>query len=328
MSTKNSVFKVAAQTLVAAAAVVLPWSAAHAQGAYPKGPVRLIVPYAPGGGTSYVAQLIGQELTKNWGQNVLVDNRPGGNTVVGTVAALKSAPDGHTLLFTTATHVLNQWVTKDLPFDPIADITPISLLATSVHLMVVPPSLGVSTLKEFLAYARANPGKLNYGSSGHGAISHLAVELFKQMGKVDLAHVPYKGTSQVLADLLSGQIQFTAGAIAAVMPLVKSGKLKAIGVSTAARSKHAPDVPTVAEGGIPGYDVASWYAISGPPKLPREIVIRLNETIGKILATPEVSEFFDKQGVDVAYSSPEAFAKILKADIDMWSRISKVVTIQ
>ncbi len=319
--------KVAVKLLVGSVLAVAAGGVLAQAASYPSKPIRLVVGFAAGGGTDLLGRMMAVKMSESLGQPMIVENKPGAGGTIAAEFVAKSAPDGYTLNAPTNSYAVNAVFLK-LPYDPVADITPISLLATSVHLMVVPPSLGVSTLKEFLAYARANPGKLNYGSSGHGAISHLAVELFKQMGKVDLAHVPYKGTSQVLADLLSGQIQFTAGAIAAVMPLVKSGKLKAIGISTAARSKHAPDVPTVAEGGIPGYDVASWYAISGPPKLPREIVIRLNETIGKILATPEVSEFFDKQGVDVAYSSPEAFAKILKADIDMWSRISKVVTIQ
>jgi tripartite-type tricarboxylate transporter receptor subunit TctC len=319
--------KIAVSVLFGAALSVAAGGALAQAGNYPAKPMRLMVGFAAGGGTDLLGRFMAAKMSEALGQPMIVENKPGAGGTIAAEIVAKAAPDGYTLNAPTNSYTVNAVFLK-LPYDPVADITPISMLASSVHLFVVPPSLGVNSLKEFLAQARARPGQLNYGSTGHGAISHLAIELFKHMGKVDLAHVPYKGTSQVLADLLGGQIQFTAAAIPAVMPLVKSGKLKVLGVSTLARSKHVPDVPTVSEGGVPGYDVASWYAFSGPPKLPRDIVNRLNETIGKILATPEAAGFFDKQGVDVAFSSPEAFAKILKSDIDMWSRISKVVTIQ
>ena len=194
--------------------------------------------------------------------------------------------------------------------------------------MVVHPSVPARTLKELLALARARPGALNYGSTGQGAISHLAVELFKLMAKVDLTHVPYKGTAGVLTDLLSGQIQFTAGAIPPTLPHVKSGRLRAIGVSTAQRSKLVPEVSTVSDAGVPGYDVASWYAISGPPRLPQDIVARLSDVIKRTLALPDIVSRIEQEGVDVAYSTPEEFAKLIKADIDKWAKVAKVVTIK
>ena len=301
--------------------------AAMAQtGTYPAKPVRLIVGFAAGGGTDLLARLMAGKMGEVLGQPVLVENRAGAGGTIAAELVARAAPDGYTLNAPTNSYAVNAVFLK-LPYDPIADITPIAVLGTSGYLLVVPPSLGVTSMKQFLEHAQARPGTLNYGSTGVGAISHLAVELFKQMAKVELTHIPYKGTSQVLTDILSGQIQFTTGAIPATMPLVRSGKLRAIGVSTAQRSRLAPDVPTAAEGGVPGYDVTSWYAISGPPRLPREIVTRLSDAIKRTLAMPDVAGRFDQEGVDVAFSSPEEFGRIIKAEIEKWSKIAKVVTI-
>ncbi len=321
MSTKNSVFKVAAQTLVAAVAVALPWAATHAQGTYPKGPVRLIVPYAPGGGTSYVAQLIGQELTKNWGQNVLVDNRPGGNTVVGTVAALKSPPDGHTLLFTTATHVLNQWVTKDLPFDPIADITPISTLTINNYGMVIHPSVKAATLKEFIALARAKPGEINAGSVGEGGPTALAVHLLNLVAEVNTQLVPYKGTSLMLTDLLGGRVHFAMSNLKSLASHVKAGKLRAIAISGKERSKVLPDLPTFAEAGLPDFSAGNWYSIIGPRGIPRPIVDKVAADLRKVVTVPKFEEVLESEGMDVFLNTPEQFAVLLKSDSERYRRI-------
>lgn len=291
---------------------------------YPNKPIRLIVGFAAGGGTDLLSRILAVKMTEALGQPVIVDNRPGAGGTIAAEIVARAAPDGYTLNAPTISYAVNASFYK-LPYDPIADITPITLIGTSGYLMVVHPGVRAGSMKEFLALAKARPGELNYGSSGQGAISHLAIELFKLMAGVDLTHVPYKGTAPVLTDLLSGQIQFTAGAIPPTMPHVKSGRLRAIGVSTAQRSRLAPDVPTVSEAGVPGYDVSSWYAVSAPPKLPKPIVARLNEVIAQILAQPEISGRFEKEGVDAVHSTPEALGRLIKTDIAKWIKVANAI---
>ena len=299
--------------------------AANAQSAqFPAKPVRMIVGFAPGGGTDLLARVLAQKMTEALGQPVIVDNRAGAGGTIAAELVARATPDGYTLNAMTNSYAVNASFYK-LPYDPVADITPITLIGTSGYLMVVNPKVPAATMKEFLALARARPGELNYGSSGQGAISHLAIELFKLMADVNLTHVPYKGTAPVLTDLLSGQIQFTAGAIPPTMPHVKSGRLRAIGVSTAQRSRLAPEVPTVSEAGVPGYDVSSWYAVSAPPRLPKPIVAKLNEVIGQILSQPEISGRFEKEGVDAVRSTPEALGRLIKTDIAKWIKVAKAI---
>jgi tripartite-type tricarboxylate transporter receptor subunit TctC len=274
-----------------------------------------------------LARILALKMTEALGQPVIVDNRPGAGGTIAAEIVARAIPDGYTLNAPTNSYAVNASFYK-LPYDPIADITPITLIGTSGYLMVVNPKVPAGSLKEFLALAKSRPGALNYGSSGQGAISHLAIELFKLMAGVDLTHVPYKGTAPVLTDLLSGQIQFTAGAIPPTMPHVRNGRLRALGVSTAQRSKLAPEVPTVAEAGVPGYDVASWYALSGPPKLPKAIVARLNDVVRQILAQPEIAGRFEQEGVDAAHSTPEEFARNIKADIAKWAKVAKAIKIK
>lgn len=314
-----------------ALAVLVSAMASHAALAqktqYPVKPVRMIVGFAPGGGTDLLARMIAVKMTDALGQPVVVDNRPGAGGTIAAEIVARAAPDGYTLNAMTNSYAVNASFYK-LPYDPIVDITPITLIGRSGYLMVVNPKVPATSMKEFLALAKSRPGELNYGSSGQGAISHLAIELFKLMAGVDLTHVPYKGTAPVLTDLLSGQIQFTAGAIPPTMPHVKSGRLRAIGVSTAQRSKLAPDIPTVSEAGVPGFDVSSWYAISGPPRMPRGIVARLNELVARILATPEIAGRFEKEGVVAVHNTPAEFAQIIKTDIDKWIRVAKATKIK
>lgn len=299
--------------------------AAIAQSAqYPTKPVRMIVGFAPGGGTDLLARVLAQKMTEALGQPVIVDNRAGAGGTIAADLVARATPDGYTLNAMTNSYAVNASFYK-LPYDPVADIAPITLIGTSGYLMVVNPKVPAATMKEFLALARARPRELNYGSSGQGAISHLAIELFKLMAGVDLTHVPYKGTAPVLTDLLSGQIQFTAGAIPPTMPHVRSGRLRALGVSTAQRSRLAPEMATVSEAGVPGYDVSSWYAVSAPPRTPKAIVAKLNGVIAQILAQPEISGRFEKEGVDAVHSTPEALGQIIKTDIAKWIKVSKAI---
>lgn len=293
-------------------------------GNYPNKPVRLIVGFAAGGGTDLLSRILAVKMTEALGQPVIVDNRPGAGGTIAAEIVARAAPDGYTLNAPTISYAVNASFYK-LAYDPITDITPITLIGTSGYLMVVHPGVPAGSMKEFLALAKARPGELNYGSSGQGAISHLAIELFKLMARVDVTHVPYKGTAPVLTDLLSGQIQFTAGAIPPTLPHVKSGRLRAIGVSTAQRSKLVPEVPTVAEGGVPGYDVASWYAMSGPPGMPRAVVARLNDVVKRILTLPDVAGRFEQEGVHAVHSTPEEFARIIETDIAKWARVAKAI---
>ena len=317
----NSMLRAALGALVA---VSVSHSALAQKTPYPVKPIRMIVGFAAGGGTDLLARILAVRMTEALGQPVIIDNRAGaGGTIAGEIVA-RATPDGYTLNAPTNSYAVNASFYK-LPYHPIADITPITLIGTSGYLMVVNPKVPANSMKEFLALAKTRPGELNYGSSGQGAISHLAVELFKLMAGVNLTHVPYKGTAPVLTDLLSGQIQFTAGAIPPTMPHVRSSRLRAIGVSAVQRSRLAPEVPTVSEAGVPGYDVASWYAISAPPKLPKDIVTRLNNVMKRILTLPEVSSRFEQEGVDAVHSTPEAFAQIIKTDIAKWIRVAKAI---
>lgn len=291
---------------------------------YPNKPIRLIVGFAAGGGTDLLSRILAVRMTEALGQPVIVDNRPGAGGTIAAEIVARAAPDGYTLNAPTISYAVNASFYK-LPYDPIKDITPITLIGTSGYLMVVHPGIPAGSMKEFLALAKARPGELNYGSSGQGAISHLAIELFKLMAGVDLTHVPYKGTAPVLTDLLGGQIQFTAGAIPPTLPHVKSGRLRAIGVSTAQRSKLVPEVPTVVEGGVPGYDVASWYAMSGPPGMPRAVVARLHEVVKRVLALADVAGRFEQEGVQAVHSTPAEFARIIETDIAKWARVAKAI---
>jgi len=314
----NHTFKV---TALLAAFLLATCGTANAQTSYPKGPVRLLVPYAPGGGTSYVAQLIAQELSKGWGQNVLVDNRPGGNTVVGTVIALKSPADGQTLLFTTATHVLNEFVTKDLPFHPINDVTPISTLTINNYGMVVHPSVKANSLKEFIALAKARPGEINAGSVGEGGPTALAVHLLNLLADIKTQLVPYKGTSLMLTDLLSGRVHFAMSNLKSLASHVKAGKLRAIAVSGTERSGVLPDVPTFAQAGLPEFSAGNWYGIIGPKGMPRTIVDKIANDLKAVMTAPKIGEVLESEGMDVFLLTPSEFGVLLKTDSDKFRKI-------
>ena len=298
---------------------------AHAQPqAYPAKPIRMIVAFAPGGGTDSMARVIATKMGELLAQPVVVDNRAGAGGTIGTELALRAAPDGYTLYMPTNSYAVNAAFYK-LSYDPINALTPISTTAKSAYLMVVHPGVAATSLPAFLQLARSKPGALNYGSTGQGAISHLAGELLKLMARIDLTHVPYKGTSQVLTDLLAGQIQFTVGAIPPTLPHVRSAKLRALAVTTADRSRLLPDVPTASEAGVPGYEVLSWYAMAGPAKLPEAIVGRLNETVAQILALPDVKTRFESEGADAVASTPRELRTLIATDIERWSNVAKAL---
>lgn len=300
--------------LVAATACVAP-QAASAQ-AWPTKPIRLVVPYTAGGSSDFVARVMAQKLTEALGQPVTVDNKPGVAGIIGTDIVAKSPPDGYTLsLVGMTTLAANPSLYKALPYDPVKDFAPISVAIVSPLVLVVHPSVPANNVKELIAYAKANPGKVNFGSAGVGNTLHLAGELFKSSAGIDIVHVPYKGASAALNDLLGGRIQMMIDLVQTPLPHIQAGKLRALGVTSTTRVPMLPDVPTIAEAGLPGFSFATWIGIAAPAGTPKAIVDRIHDEMVKILAMPDVKEAFAKQGMVPAPSaSPEAFAQQVKSE--------------
>ena len=297
-------------------------SSVHAQ-SYPDKPIRIIVPYTPGGFNDTLARTVGQKLQEAWGQSVIVDNRPGGGTLIGTEMAAKAAPDGYTLYMVPFAFAVNPSLFKKLPYDSIKDFTPITLAASTPNLLVVNPALPVNSVKEVIALAKSKPGKLNYASTGNGSSNHLSMEKFKMMAGVDITHIPYKGSGPAVTDLMGGQVDLMFDNIPNVLPHVKTGKLKMIAVTSPKRSPHVPDVPTVSESGVPGYEVSVWFGIAAPGGTPKPIITKLNAEIVKILNMPDVKQKFAAQGVDVIGSTPEQFAAYIKEQMEEWGKVVK-----
>ena len=306
-----------------AAAALLAGLDASAQ-SYPARPVKIIVPFAAGGPADLYARTIGERLQSALGQSFVVENRPGGGAIVGTDAVAKSAPDGYTLLMMSNTHTVNESLIKDKPFQLLRDFVPVAPVNYSDLVMVVHPSVPANTLAEFIALAKAKPGGLNYASSGPGTPYHMAGELFKAMAGVDIVHVPYKGSSGARTDILGGQVQMMFDAITTMAPNVRAGKLKALGTSGKARSSVLPDVPTVSEAGVPGYDAVIWLGIMAPAGTPKPIVDRLNAEITRAANAPEMKEAWTKQGAVAMSMSPEEFGRFMREDIDKWERIVRI----
>ncbi len=315
-----------AVTLATCSLVGLPAMAA-AQQVYPSKPIRLIVPYPPGGSTSTVARLVGQKLTERWGQQVLVDNRGGGNTIIGSEIMVKSAPDGYTILLVTATHVINPSLIP-LPYDALKDFAPVATLVGTEYLMVVNPSVPANNLQEFISLAKSRPGQINYGSSGSGTTNHLAGELLNLTAGIKMQHVPYKGGGPALADLLGGQVQMLITTVQSLLPHVRSGKLRAIAMTGSARSPALPQVPTFAEGGVPGISMNSWFGILAPAGTARELIDRLSTEVARVLVLPDMKERLSNEGVEPFINSPEQFAALMKADLTRFATLIKAANIK
>jgi tripartite-type tricarboxylate transporter receptor subunit TctC len=288
---------------------------------YPTKPIRMIVPFAPGGGTDIIGRLVAQELGQAWGQTVVVDNRGGGGGTIGTNLAAKATPDGYTMVLCSLGISYAPALYSKLPFDPLKDLTPISLVATQPFVYVVIPSLGVNSMKELIAMAKAKPGQIRYGSGGAGGSSHLGTELLRTMTRIDMVHVPYKGTGPALTAMLSGEIHVQLIGISSVVPHLKSGRMRALAVSGAKRSAAAPDVPTVAESGVPGYAFDVWYGMLFPAGTPRAIVAKTNAEINRALKSPALSQRFAGVGVEPAGTTTEEFAKMLRTEIAKWRKV-------
>jgi tripartite-type tricarboxylate transporter receptor subunit TctC len=312
-----------ARFLVATMALGLLAGGAQAQ-TYPSKPIRLVVPFPPGGTTDILARTVGQKMTENWGQPVVIDNRPGAGGNIGSDLVAKAAPDGYTLLMATiSTHAINVSLYKNLPFDSVRDFAPVSRIGTLPNILIVHPSVPVKSVKELIELAKSKPGELNFASSGVGTSLHLSGELFNSMAGVKLVHVPYKGSSPALADLLGGQVKIMFDNLPSALPHVKAGKLKPLAVTSAKRATVLPEVPTVMESGLPGFEVTSWFAIFVPAKTPTEIVAKLNGEIVKILNSGDVKEKLAQIGVDPAPTTPEALAAFAKAETEKWGKVVK-----
>ena len=303
-----------------ASMLVVTGSDALAQ-AYPSRPIRIISIFPPGGGNDILCRAVAQKLTENLKQQVIVENRPGANGIIGTEAAARAAPAGYTITLIPSGHAVNASLYRKLPFDSVKDFTPITLAGSSPLVVALHPSVPVKSIKELVALARARPGQINYGTAGVGSSGHLAGALFESMTGTTLAHIPYKGMSIAVTDVIGGQVYMTFGTSLSVVPHVRSARLRALAVTGAQRSPALPDLPTVAESGVPGYEASLWYGFVGPARLPAEIVQRLNAEIAAALAAPEVRERLASQGVDARSSTADEFARLLVSDLDRWAKV-------
>lgn len=312
------------QKIMAAALLIagLPGGVALAQNAYPAKPLRLIVPFAPGGGTDIVARLLAQKLTESFRQTVIVDNRAGGGGTMGAETTVRATPDGYTTIIMSGSYATNAAMYK-LPYDPVNDVVPMGLIGDTAFVVALHPGVPIKSVGELIAFARAKPGALNYGSSGTGGIAHLSGELFDMLAGTKMTHIAYKGTGPALNDLLGGQIQLIFGSAPATIPLVRANRLRAIAVTTTRRSAALPDLPTVAEAGVPGYEVVLWYGVLGPKGLPKNIVQRWNAEIRKATKVLDLKERLVSEGFDIDDSPPEVFQAMLKRDVAKWIKVVK-----
>ena len=303
-------------------------TAAHAQ-TYPSRPIRLVVPFPPGGSTDILARALAQKLSEGLAQAVVIDNRPGAGGSIGSEAAAKAAPDGHTLMMGhLGTLAVNPAIYKNLPYDPVKSFAPVSLMAIVPSVLVVNPQVPAASAAELIAYARANPGKLAYGSAGAGSTSHLTTEYFKLATGTDILHVPYKGIGPMLTDLISGQLSMGINGAPAVMSHVNSGRLRALAVTGSKRLPSLPQIPTLDESGVKGFDASGWYGIVVPAGTPREIVMKLNAEIRRIMQTPDLRARLDNEGAIPAAGSPEEFAAFIVSEIARWGAVLKRAGIQ
>jgi len=309
--------------LMCAVIIVAGGSFAQAQN-YPVKAIRYIVPFPAGGTTDILARMAGQKLTEAWGQQIIIDNRPGAGGNVGSEIASKAPADGYTILGgTVSSHSINTSLYSKMPYHPLKDFAPITLLAMVPNVLVVHPSVPAKTVKEFIALAKAKPGQLRYASAGNGTSQHLSGELFSMLTGTKMIHVPYKGSAPASADLLGGQIELSFENSTIAVPFIKAGKMRALGVTTAKRTGALPDVPTIAEAGVPGYEVSSWQGVFAPAGTPPEIVKKLNTELVRIIALPDVRKRLADIGAEPAGNSPEQFTEFIKTEIAKWEKVVK-----
>ena len=302
--------------------LLLAASTAMAQG-FPPRPVRIIVPYPPGSGTDIVARILGQKLSEGWGQQVIVDNRPGAGAIIGVDAVAKAAPDGYTIgIADTGPLAINPALYAKLPYHPVRDFAPVTVVATLPFMLVVHPSVPARNVAELVALAKAKPGQINYASVGNGSAVHLATELFKSRAGIDLTHIPYKGSAPALQGLLAGEASVMFVNLLSAMPLVKAGKLRALAAAPAARIGALPDLPTIAEAGVPGYAFEAWFGIVAPAGTPKPVVDRLNQELRRVIALPEVRDLLvNKGGFEPVGSTVESFTSLIPAEMERWGKL-------
>jgi len=288
---------------------------------WPSRPIRMVVPLSPGGFADVPGRILASRLSALLGYNVFVENRPGAGGTIGADFVAKSAPDGYTLLFTGTPHVISAWIYKKLPYDPLKDFEPVALVASGPYVLVVNPQLSVNSVRELMAAAKAQPGKIDYASSGNGSAQHLVSALFASMAGIELNHVPYKGSGPAMQDLLGGQVKVSFAGIPNVLPHVKAGRLRALAVSTPRRAPDLPEVPTVAEAGVPGYEATLWLNLAAPPGTPAEIVQRLYTETAKALQDAELQQNFRAAGVEASPMSPQELAGFMRAEYEKWGKV-------
>jgi tripartite-type tricarboxylate transporter receptor subunit TctC len=330
MGNKVSPAVSAAAALFLIAAYACPVQSADRTGvpAYPAKPVRMIVPLAPGGGSDIVGRIVATALSDHWGQAVIVDNRPGAGSTVGTLIAAKAPADGYTMLVSSSSIAISPALYKNLKFDVRRDFDEVTLIASQPSILAVHPSVPVTTVKELVALAKSQPGKLAFASAGPGSATHLGSELLKHAAAINLLHVPYKSAGQATSALLAGETHVLLTNMASLLPHAKSGKVRALGVSTLRRSPLAPDLPTIAEAGIPGFEYATWYGMLVPAGTPRGMIDRLQSGTANVIAAPQVRERFTRQGLDVYGTSSAEFATYLDAEISRWDKVVRVAGIR
>lgn len=313
---------------VAAGVMMAVTPAAANETNYPNKPITINVPFSAGGTTDILARAIGQELGKKWGVSVVVENKPGAGGNIGTAQVARSAPDGYTLVMgTIGTHAINPSLYKDMPYDAIQDFAPITRTAMVPNALVVQKDAPYDTVQELIEYGKANPGKLTFGSSGHGSTLHMSGETFKMMTGVDMVHVPYKGSSPAVADLLGGQISMIFDNLPSALPQVKADRFKALGVTSSARAEQLPDVPTISEAGVQGYDVMSWFGLWAPKATPPEVVKKLNQAVVEIINDPEMQKTIRSQGAIPHPDTPEEFAAFIESETKKWGEVVRAANL-
>ena len=295
---------------------------------YPDKPVRMVVPFPPGGGTDVVARAIALKLTEQWGQSVVVDNRPGAASMVGTEMLARAVPDGYTLGFVSMSHTINPSIYKKLPFDPIADFSPVVLAATAPNVLVVSPGVGAKSVAELVQIAKSRPGKLNFPSSGNGGVSHLSMEMFRYAAGIDIVHVPYRGAGPALTALLANETQLMMATTPVALPQMKAGRLIALATTGLKRSSLAPEIPTVAEAGYPGFEADTWYGMLAPAKVPPALVNQANAAVTKMLTQADFKERLAHEGAQPAGGTPAQFAAHIKSEIEKWAKIVRMARVK
>jgi tripartite-type tricarboxylate transporter receptor subunit TctC len=305
-------------------ALALTAGGAGAQGpAYPAKPVRIVVPSSPGGGTDILSRLVAQKLSENLGQQFIVENRPGAGQMIGIESVARAAPDGYTVLMAASAIVINQVLYKKISYDTLRDLAPVTLGASLPNILVVHPALPVRSVRELVALAKAHPGQLNYSSAGNGTSPHMSMELFRTMAGIAINHIPYKGTGPATTDLLAGQVQLSMPNMLTALPHIKAGKLRALGVTSGKRAAGQPDIPTIAESGVPGYEAIQWYGLLAPAGTPREIVNKLQAETAKVLLLPEMKERLSADGAEAVGNRPDEFTAYIRAELVKWDKVVK-----